>query len=87
MTDEGNDDILSFWKENQNVFPSVASVAREILPMPASKPVSSVCFQHARAPSRKNNAIGFREVKQNHVSPKEYGRFEYRNSNQSTKYH
>ena len=34
--DEGDDDILLYWRENREVFPLIASIAREVLAIPAS---------------------------------------------------
>jgi hypothetical protein len=49
ITDEENDDILSFWKENQNVFPLIAAVARDILAIPASNTCVERLFSACKA--------------------------------------
>ena len=36
MTDEDNDDILTFWSQHGHLFPTIAGIARYILAISAS---------------------------------------------------
>jgi hypothetical protein len=36
LQNEEDDDILLYWKEHQNLFPTIASIARDVLAIPAS---------------------------------------------------
>ncbi len=54
MQNEGEDDILSYWREHQKLFPIIASIARSILDIPASNTLVSVYSLRAKILSPTN---------------------------------